>query len=387
MRNILSRLMLVVFVLVLAGGCGQEQTITGPGPVAAPPAAPRQAEPVAAVAPPKAPEVPKDTGRMAPAEQAKKPTPPATRPAPPEKGLHERVEATIAAMAEPHFVNPHNREAADLGMEEKVYQNLRHVAHLAGSGEMEEALARFEIGAAQWRWANEDGRSAVKLVGTDLGKRLLEAGDTAGALRAFSAAGRASVNIVQYLYELCALLDDASRAKLWPERPYLTIEGFDSALAQPLQEMVGEQGRGAAVSALDDQVAKDGSQSAMVQVGKATKEGREWYGFSTRLALSGYPFAIRAAVKEQKASDVQLLIGYAFEAAKQSAASQHPAAGDAGGGWKRLETQGDLYQQRHAHAKQQGYDVKDGMITKIALSLPQGDANTYWLDAVEVYLP
>jgi hypothetical protein len=94
----------------------------------------------------------------------------------------------------------------------------------AGEERTANALDDLETSARLWSRApfnatEEDFKETAKF-GTDLGLRLLDAGDVAGARRAISSACMGSGHPVEYLHEQAAALPASVKRALWPDGPW-----------------------------------------------------------------------------------------------------------------------------------------------------------------------
>ncbi len=267
---------------------------------------------------------------------------------------------------------------------------LRAKAH-AGLGDFPQALAELEAGARFWtRWyyyaSNRDRTEAARL-GTELGLKFLDSGKIDDALRAFSAAGLAGGGPVKYLYDLSRTLSPAQKAALWSTEPSLIVEDFEGPDAPVLETLVEEQGRVLRNSRIDAAVSRAAGSSALLEVGSGAGRGRSWYGWPVHIPLSERAFALRVFVREEQPSQANVILCYWFDLAHESAATSDRPTEALAGNWKRFDIERDFHAERLAYANKKGYVITGGVINKIGLDLPEGPANRFWVDRIELYLP
>jgi hypothetical protein len=261
----------------------------------------------------------------------------------------------------------------------------------AGMGQTENALAKLEDSVDFWTkryyYATDPEREELSEFATGLGRRLLQAGDAGGAMRAFSAAGLGGLKPVEYLYALNESLSPDERALLWGEdRPRLMVNDFSHPENDVLQAHLEEQGRMVQDSRIEPAVSLTGSSSAYLELSPATGQGRSWYGVDLYLPISDRPFALRAYVREEPRGDVRIQLGYWFELARKSATTTDTATHNLSDGWRRYDIERDFYTERLAESGG-NYFIDDGIINKFSLVLQPGPAQQIWVDRIELYLP
>lgn len=235
--------------------------------------------------------------------------------------------------------------------------------------------------------ATQESRKEAVELARGAGVELLEKGDTKNALRLFSAAGKASGSIADFLYLLRDTLTPEQRSKLWPEEPYLIVQDFSGAGAPVLRKFQDGQPRELVAAATDDKVALRGEHSARIEVSDSKQDGESTFGFNTRIALSDKPFHLRTHVRTESQIALRIALNFAFPSAKQSATSADPATRTLDDGWTLFDLKHEFYKERLAYAQTKGYDVADGEINAIMLLVPTGAANKCWLDRIELYIP
>lgn len=267
---------------------------------------------------------------------------------------------------------------------------LRAKAH-AGEGKIANALDDLETSARLWSrsfyFATEADRGEIAVLGTELGRRLLEADDLEGARRAVSAAGVGSGRPVEYLHEQSAALPEPLRRKLWPEEPGLLIEDYGGFEAPRFETMFDEQGRKLVASSLDAAASPRGDRCAVFDVTASSKPGSSLYGIRVCIPLSKKPFAIRTRLKLDPPQDARVTLGYWFEPARKSAATHDGASRDLEAGWRLFDIRRNFFAERAEYAKQNGYDPAEGIINRVDVSFEPGPAARCWVDRIELYIP
>jgi hypothetical protein len=271
----------------------------------------------------------------------------------------------------------------------KIYA-LRTQAYL-GLGELDKALGELEAGAQFWTrryyYATDPERAEAAHTGSELANKLLAADRAPEALRAFSAAGIASGRPVEFLYDLNAKLDPAQKTKLWPAEPYLVVQRPAIGKDDLLETVIEEQGRTVKALNVDTTVTQAGVPSSSIALSESGKPGRSCYGVSAYLPLTDKPFALRVFVKEEQTADTAIMLGYWFDSARKSAATFDRASSLSPEGWKIFDIRRNFYAERLAEANEKSYLIAGGFINKIALDVPQGAANRFWVGRIELYLP
>jgi hypothetical protein len=260
-----------------------------------------------------------------------------------------------------------------------------------GLGQTGQALAKLEDCVDFWTkryyHATDPEREEMSEFATNLGHRLLNAGDAQGAMRAFSAAGLGSGRPVDYLHGLNESLSAEDRSLLWGEdRPRLVVNDFTHPENDLLQTHLEEQGRNVLESRIDPAVSATGASSSYLELGPATSQGRSWYGVELYLPIPDRPFALRALIREDAPDHARIQLSYWFELARKSAATTDTATHNLADGWRRFDIERDFYAERLAESGG-AYFIDDGIINKLSLVFPPGAARRVWIDRIELYLP
>jgi len=220
------------------------------------------------------------------------------------------------------------------------------------------------------------------------GLKLLDGGDAKGALSTFSAVARGSGHPVEFLYDLRDRLSDAQRAGLWPDgRAYLYIEDFSGPKPPTLSKADESQGRTVTKSEIVPNASPASGPAASLELTASTQDGESRYYVRAIVALSEKSFGIKAYVKEDAPSDVRLWVGYWFEAAQKGSATVEAPTQTLENGWTLFDVRRDFLAEQREKAQKAGYDASDGVINAIALILPPGPANRYWMAPIELYIP
>lgn len=269
--------------------------------------------------------------------------------------------------------------------------SLRACAYF-GMGNYRDALNELELAANFWTrryyYATEETREKLARMGAELGTNLAAGGNHADALRAFSAGAMVSGEPVAYLREQATKLDSELRAALWPQEPYIVIQDFHAANAQPLESVLNEQERPIQKLGITNEIARAEGSSAVVAVGPSQHpEGWCWFAFDTYLPIVEQNFALRAYLRHEQDARVRILLGYWFELAQQSANTFHDATRTLADGWRHYDIERDFHRERTEAAREAGYLATGGIINKIGVDVPPGGPNRIWLDRVELYLP
>ena len=240
--------------------------------------------------------------------------------------------------------------------------------------------------ASPW-YATGTGQLELRGIGKERGIAFLEAGDTRSAMRAFSAAARGGGLPVEFLHDLRDSLSDTQRRALWPAEPYLLMMDFSAPGAAPFEQTVEKQGRKLIESAIDAEGSRNGQACAHLSLSASKREGGCLYAIPTRITLSEHPFALRVPVRLEKEADIELFVGYWFQAAKKASSTNVAESSELGQGWRLYDVRRDFHKEQKAIADKHGYDVADGVVSKIGLALPQGPENQFWVESIEVYIP
>ena len=264
-------------------------------------------------------------------------------------------------------------------------------AHAYGEmGDWASALTELEACTAFWTrhyyYASGPDRAEAAAFAAKLGQQLLDAGNPADALRAFSAGGLVSGRPANYLAELAGTLSPNQRATFWPDTPYLIVQDFRRE-ENALVKIIDEQGREVRGSGIDPDVSPSGGASARLELGESVQPGRCWYGIDVYIPISETPFALRTLVKEDHPSGTRLILAYWFESARKAANTFDLPAQTTPDNWERFDIQRLFYEERLAEANEAGYSIAGGIINKIALDVAPGPANRFWVDRIELYLP
>jgi len=199
---------------------------------------------------------------------------------------------------------------------------------------------------------------------------------------------RGSGNAVEFLYKLRESLSEAQRAALWPENvAHVFIEDFSGSKPPQIGKDLDEQGRELVKSEIEPKGSRTSGASAFIEISESKQEGRSLYGVPTQIALSEKPFSLRACVKQASPPDIRLSVVYWFNTAKRSSEIVIEEEEPLEGGWRWFMTRGNLYEEQKQRAERAGYDMSDGVIGGIRLTLPQGPANKFWLAPIEVCIP
>jgi len=255
----------------------------------------------------------------------------------------------------------------------------------AGRGELPAALADLDAAAVFSQESHyfmpEDARGEMVVAASKLAEERLDAGDAAGALRAFSAAAIGGGKPVEYLHALARNLPEASREALWgKERPWLVVRRFDVAAGGVIEKMDEEQGRTLIAAGVD-------GGSGYLELSPATGPGRSSYGDKLYLPLSEEDYALRVIARGEGGPLPDVLLAYWFDTARQSAHTVDTAWRDAGEGWQACDIRRDFYRERLQHATENSYSINDGYVSRISLEFAQDSATKVWLDRVELVLP
>ncbi len=265
----------------------------------------------------------------------------------------------------------------------KAYDALGDVPKL-----LEELNAAATFWGNKYYFASEDDRAEIKAFASEIGDKLLAAGQRDQALLAYSAAGSGGGEIIPYLYDLVERLDLAQRQTLWPEGPpYLIARRFADAQFDAPVKVIDEQGRTLDVAGIDPTAVRNGLPSSLLSVTTGTAAGRSWYGIPVYVQLAERPFGVRVIARSEQDLPFGVDLGFWFETAQRSANVGEAAYETDALGWRVYTLQRSFYQEQLDQADEGGYLVSDGIVNRIILNLPQGPADRYWVNAVEVFLP
>ncbi len=261
----------------------------------------------------------------------------------------------------------------------------------AAQGKTEQAIADLETCAREWARSyyvpSDADRKEIRTAGTDLGIKLLEAGNVEAARRAISAAGTGSGKPVEYLYEEAVALSETQRKALWPEGPCIALEDFRGSRPPAFEAYLNEQGRKIADARVDPAGGMQQGPCAAFSLSEAAKDGASWFGVPVYVPIAKQPFGVRVRYKSDPAVKTGIVAGYWFNAARRSDKSVETAAKDLGNGWKVCAIERYFAAEQAAIAQKAGFDPSDGIINRVSLSPARGPAVRYWVDSVEVYLP
>ncbi|MBI1321228.1 MAG: hypothetical protein GC168_20065 [Candidatus Hydrogenedens sp.] len=255
----------------------------------------------------------------------------------------------------------------------------------AGEGDITKALDDYDSAALFSQESHyfmpEPARQELMAAATAAAEQRLKEGDAPGALRAFSDAAIGSGNPVDYLYTLKQHLSDEEQQSLWGEdKPWLVVRRFDNPAFGTLEPVVEEQGRSLLRSGVDQG-------SGFLELSPSSAKGRSAYGDKLYLPVSEQPFSLRVVAKGEGGPMPQVLLGYWFEAARESAHTFDDTWTTGDDGWQACLISRDFYRERLQHATKNGYSMNDGVISLVALELAPDSANKLWLDRVELVLP
>ena len=267
-------------------------------------------------------------------------------------------------------------------------QGLDAVRTLVRSGDLREALRAFDYGCGPFDWPAVQDYAAIKEVGIELAMDLAQAGLPDQAVRALSTVGRASRNPVDFLFELQDRLDDDVRNLLWPHGPYLVVEDFEGDTAKPFKMIRNTQRREVLANELSTRPRDATNHCVRLQVGPSETDGRFWYAFETPgLKLSEKPFGLRASILTEASTIPHLALRYWLVNPDKAVDTVHERGSRNDAGWLALDTGADVYHLGQHVAIMAKHDTTGATILSIGFDLPQGPANTVWLDDIEVYLP
>jgi len=268
----------------------------------------------------------------------------------------------------------------------KIAMALLKRANITGALVDLQALGTFWYNSP-W-YATDEGRAQLKELGMRQGLKLLDGGDSKGALSALSAVARGSGHPVEFLYDLRDRLSDAQRAGLWPDgTPYLTIEDFSSPTFKGLEKWGEGQSREMVKNEIVSGVSPSGGRCAYAEMSEAKQDGQSCYAVPVHISLCEKPFAIRICVKQEPPADIKIQLGYAFPVAKKWTGTMDGPSKVLDNGWTLLDIRRDFYKERSDYAKTQGYEITGGEIFKIGLVLSKGPSLKCWIDAIEVCIP
>ncbi len=266
---------------------------------------------------------------------------------------------------------------------------VRAKAH-AGKKDFGKALDDIETAARLWSRApynaSEQDRDEISAFGVEFCKEFVDGGDIAGALRAISAAAMGSCNPVDFLHRQSAGLPEQYRNALWPDGPFIVVEGYGGEQPPEFSSLTENSGRKLIASRIDSSGGREGRRCAVLELA-AGSGGESICNFPVSIPLSDKPFAFRVAVKPEPECAAKLFVGYWFDYARKSDATNDGTVRDLGDGWRLIELKRDFFTERTAAAKKGGYDASGGVINRIGLSLPPGDALRCIVDRVELSIP
>mgnify|MGYP006280984943 CR=1 FL=1 len=262
-------------------------------------------------------------------------------------------------------------------------EGLQFLAGLVESGDLDGALAELETLVGPWRWLRLDKAGGLKSIARGLAMRFLGDGAREKALRALSAAGRATRSPVDYLYSLAESLDEETRARLWGEStPYLYVEHFGSAAAVrigPIYEGQGRPVNGAELNA----------GAASLELGASTKEGPSRYGLKTPgFLVSRKAFGLRIPAQTEPAVETRLLLKYWMPVPERSGEFRMHAPAKSKDGWLLYDSGRETAGIRQEIVHRNGLEnFRGAAFLEIGLELPPGPAVAVRFRPVEVYLP
>jgi hypothetical protein len=191
--------------------------------------------------------------------------------------------------------------------------------------------------------------------------------------------------------------------RIWGTRPYVVLEDFEPGLKTRLFELNNMQKRPVQTFDVTDAAAFRGEHGAHLAVGESVRSGISSFGVRLpSIPIPNDPFGLRLHFKNAAPANVHLIVGYVLPDENMSYEYRHTVAIEAADGWNAIDSGLDFFlaKKRVVESFYEKYlnflaKLERGTTWKeiplelhyVALDIPEGDANSYWFDSLEVYLP
>lgn len=253
-----------------------------------------------------------------------------------------------------------------------------------GLNNLPRALSDLEQCASIWSrqpWLlAESDRSEIEATAIDLATKLIRRGRKDDALRALSAAGRGTGDYVEYLYALTDTLDAEMQNAIWPSRPSLYVEDFESREPRALESP------GALESRTDDTTARSGARSGHIRFSSDKEPSRIQLAIPTRITLWDKPFFLRLYLKEEASADPRLRLVYWSELAQKAITLAAGPPLEAENDWKAFEVLVDTNDPAWPQDLRETIEFGDWAIVRLLIE-SGGTSKALWVDDIEILLP
>lgn len=259
----------------------------------------------------------------------------------------------------------------------------------AGKADFTPAVESLEETARQWSHyyylTKPPLRQEAQQLGKTMGDSLLEKGDSATALRAYSAAGIAGGDPVAFLKNLNAELSAELKAKLWDGRPYLILEDFSTAAGMPRTAAESQKSMVRSSSIQDNSIT--GGKMAVIEV----------VGDAQATCVLTVPlyvpltdptgFGLRAYLGSEQPVEGQCFAGLWVERAQQALLLNAAVKGDLDQHWREYQLDRAIQEEGVTRVKELGYAAPDAFISQAGMQFVPGAENKLYFDRIDLYLP